>query len=83
MIVIPAVQPEKTPGLTFRYDVFSLWAFTAVYHVHGDGLAFLKRLMAFSLYGTVVNENVFAAFTRNEAETFGVVEPLYCATNGI
>jgi ATP:corrinoid adenosyltransferase len=55
-----------------------LQAFGATLHFELDLLAFLERLEAAHLDRGVMREQVFTALGRgNEAEAFGVVEPLY------
>src|SRR6266513_4768077 len=60
-----------------RLDVRRLQAFGAALHFELDLLAFLQRLEAVHLDRGVMREQIFAAFSRgDEAEAFGVVEPL-------
>src|SRR5438105_12208866 len=60
-----------------RLDVRRLQAFGAALHFELDLLALLQRLEAVHLDRGVMREQIFAAFSRgDEAEAFGVVEPL-------
>src|SRR6266513_1272223 len=60
-----------------RLDVRRLKAFGAALHFKLDLLALLQRLEAVHLDRSVMREQIFAAFSRgDEAEAFGVVEPL-------
>jgi hypothetical protein len=60
-----------------RLDVRRLQALRAALDLELDFLAFLERLEAAHLDRGVMREQIFAAFGRgDEAEAFGVVEPL-------
>src|SRR6185503_15322327 len=86
--------PEKTKaglsrlliGVTplQRLDVRCRRTLLALRHVEGDLLAVLQRLIARTLDRAVVAEKILAAVIRgNEAEAFGVVEPLYGACSHV
>jgi len=60
--------------------VLGLRAFLALSHCELNTLAFGQSLESSALNGAVVNKNVRAATTLNEAETFGFVEELYFAS---
>ena len=64
-----------------RRYAFSLEPFCSLYHFHQDFLPFNKGFTAFSDNSTVMNENVFAFFLRNETVTFFFVEPFYGSFN--
>jgi hypothetical protein len=58
-------------------DIRCLQAFGALLHFELDLLAFFERLEAAHHDRGVMREQIFAAFRRgDEAEAFGVVEPL-------
>src|SRR5215208_77439 len=60
-----------------RLDVVGLQALGAALHFELHLLTFLQRLEAGHLDRGVMREQIFAALARgNEAEAFGVVEPL-------
>src|SRR5215472_1011258 len=62
-----------------RPYVFSLPALGTLGHVELHGLALLQALETCRLDCREMNKNVFATLTANEAEAFGVVEPLHCS----
>ena len=67
-------------GTLNRYHVLGLGAFLSIGHRELDLLAVCQGFETITLDGTEVNENIGAAFTFDEAETFCFVEPLYGAS---
>src|SRR4051794_38012073 len=79
-------KKARRSGLLFeansleRLDVRRLQAFRPLLHFELDLLAFFERLEAAHLDRGVMREQIFAALGRgDEAEAFGVVEPLNSA----
>jgi hypothetical protein len=69
--------PLKSDSLK-GFDVCCLKALGAALHFELDFLPFLQRLESGHLDRGVMREQVFAALGRgDEAEAFGVIEPLY------
>src|SRR5271165_3311163 len=60
-------------------NVLGLPALGALDYVELNGLTFLQAAEAAGLDGRVVNENVFAVLTANEAVALRVIEPLNCS----
>ena len=56
-----------------------LRALLAVYDVEFNLVSLFQRLVSIYLDRGVMYENIGSVFTTDEAETFGVVEPLDCA----
>jgi len=56
-----------------------LWTLLAVDDVKFNLVPFFQRLVSIYLNGRVMYENIRSVFTTDEAEAFGVVEPLDCA----
>ena len=54
-----------------------LQAFLALDHGKADLLAFLEALETLALDGAEVHKHILAIFAADEAETLGVIEPLY------
>ena len=57
-------------------DVVRLKAFLSFADRKFNELSLFQGTVAFGLDGAVVDENVLRAFTLDESESFGVVEPL-------
>ena len=62
-----------------RLNVRRLPALRALYHVELNRLTFLEALEAAAVDRRVVNEDVLAILTADEAKTLGIVKPLYCS----
>jgi hypothetical protein len=60
-------------------DVLGLPALGAFDNVELNGLTFLQAAETAGLDGRVVNENVFAVLTADEAVALRVIEPLNCS----
>src|SRR6185437_4460239 len=73
-------RPLADPGQagSNRRDVFGLQALLTVDHLEAHLLPFLQALEARTSDGAEMDEHVGAAFTADEAEPLGVVEPLDC-----
>ncbi len=56
-----------------------LWTLLTVDDVEFDLVSFFQRLVSIYLNGRVMYENIRSVFTTDEAEAFGVIEPLDCA----
>jgi hypothetical protein len=70
--IVPAKQ-----SLIERTDVFRLKAFLTSYHGKLNTLTVTQTPMTISTNGTKMYKYVITAVTLNEAETFGIVKPLY------
>src|SRR2546423_15507435 len=67
---------RKSPRiLTDLGHVCSLWSFLALHDFELDFIAFSERLETASADRAEMNEHVRSAFPRDEAKSFGVVEP--------
>ena len=66
-------------GLFEAADLIGLWALGAFNDVELYLVTLFETLIAFSLDGTVVNEDVGSAITAEEPVAFCVIEPLYGA----
>jgi len=69
---------HSSPKDLGNLDFFSLQAFLALGDYERDALTFLQGLEARALDRAEMHEQVITAFRRDEAKTFGVVEPLDC-----
>lgn len=66
-------------GFLEAADLIGLWALGAFNDVEFYLVTLFETLIAFSLDGTVVNEDVGSAITAEEPVAFCVIEPLYGA----
>src|SRR5437868_6382942 len=66
---------ESPRILTDLGHVCSLWSFLALHDFEFDFIAFSERLETASPDRAEMNEHVRSAFPRDEAKSFGVVEP--------
>src|SRR5687767_1726372 len=72
----PGVRTAEPPDLG-RLHLVGLQALRALDHHEANLLAFLQRLEAGALDGAEVHEEVFTAFTADEAKALRIVEPLH------
>jgi hypothetical protein len=63
------------------YHAIGLRAFLALHNFELYLIAFLQALVAFRLYGAVMDENIGTVLLANESESFCIVKPLNCAFN--
>lgn len=59
--------------------LISLWPFGALNNIEFNLIAFFEALIAFALYGCVMDEYVGALIATEETVPFCVVEPLHCS----
>jgi hypothetical protein len=73
------------PGMQFceveleGLDVRGLEALGSLGHFEFNSLAIVQRLIAISLNGGEMDENVLAALALDEAEALAGIEPLHCS----
>jgi hypothetical protein len=63
--------------LSYFADVSCLWALLSFDDLELHLIAFLKTLVTFRCYCTVVDENIGAILAPDKAESLSIVEPLY------
>src|SRR5580698_7576551 len=76
MVLRKSVPPSRSLE---RLNVGSLPALGALHHVELNGLTLLEALETVGVDCRVVHEHIFPVLPADEAETFGVVKPLYCS----
>ena len=59
------------------HDILSLQSLGTFCHVEFDGVAFIERLEAGALNGTVMDKNVISGIAADETISLFVVKPLY------
>ncbi len=62
-----------------RYNICGLSSALALLDVELHPLAFVERLITFSLDRGEVNKNIFPAFSFNKSKAFFSIEPFYCS----
>ena len=65
--------------MSYARYLIGLRSFGALDDVEFDLIALFEALIAFSLYGCVVNEYVGALIATEETVPFSVVEPFHCS----
>jgi hypothetical protein len=65
--------------MTYASYLIGLGALGALDDVELDLIAFFEALVAFALYGCVVNEYVGALIATEETVPFCIVKPLHCS----
>jgi len=73
--------PQDRWGDSIRQLLFShidsLKTFWAIFGIETDCVTLGKRLKPVALDGCIMNEYIGTVFSRDKAETFGFIKPLY------
>lgn len=63
--------------LAFFYDMSGCRTFGTIDHLETDAITFLERFETVSLYGRMMDEDIFATILGDEAKSFRIIKPFY------